>query len=238
MNHNSYLSTFNSEYMPSIIKWGRILNLLMVPAMFLPVLAILVVYGVAPHWAGATSGAIAYISFSLPYYFSELIAMGPILHVPGTYIGFIAGNTRNVCACATSSALEVTGVKTGTPEGTVVATIAKATAVIMKMVIVLIIAVLGSWLISVLPQTFLDCLSHLLPALIGAMWMQWFLEDWKLGIIMVGVALAAHFAYVLGAFSWMFAGGEYMRVLICVILGVVIAKAMFKKKDKGDKAEE
>lgn len=232
MKQEKYLSFYNDTYMPSIVKWGRILNLLMVPAMFIPVLLILIVYGVKPNMTGAVSGAVAYISFSLPYYFSELIACGPVLHVPGTYIGFIAGNTRNVCMVATSAALEVTGVKTGSPEGTVVSTIANATSVIMKMIVVFVMAVLGSWLLSKLPPAVMDCLQHLLPALMGAMWMQWFLEDWKLGLIMLGVALLAHFAYTLGAFSWMFAGGEYMRVIICVIAGFFIAKAMFKRKSK------
>ena len=65
MNEEKYTS-YHKEYMPSIIKWGRCLNLLMVPAMFFPILLIMIVYGVKPNMAGATSGAIAYISFSLP----------------------------------------------------------------------------------------------------------------------------------------------------------------------------
>lgn len=150
MNEEKYTS-FHNQYMPNIIKWGRILNLLMVPAMFLPVLFILIFFDVDPNMAGAISGSIAYISFSLPYYFTELIALGPILHVPGTYIAFIAGNSRNICAVATSSALDVTNAQTGTPEATIMATIATAVSVIMKFVIVLVIALTGSYILSVVP---------------------------------------------------------------------------------------
>lgn len=224
-----YIS-YSSSYMPSIIRWGRILNLLMVPAMFVPCIVVILVYGITPNMAGAMSGAIAYISFSLPYYFTELIALGPILHVPGTFIGFIAGNTRNICAVATSAALDVTNAKTGTPEATVMATIATASAVIMKFVIVIIIALTGGWLLSILPQGVLTCLSFLLPTLFGAMWMQWAIMDIKLGGIMLVIAIIADQLYKFGVFSIFPAGGEYMRVLICVILGYIIAKAMYSKK--------
>ena len=223
-------TSYNKEYMPSIVKWGRILNLLMVPAMFLPVLVILIAYGVGPNMAGAISGAIAYISFSLPYYFTELIALGPILHVPGTYIGFCAGNTRNICAVATSAALDVTGVKTGTPEATVMATIATATSVIMKFIVVFIMAIAGGWVLTILPAWVLTCLGFLVPAMFGAMWMQWFIQDIKLGGITLVIALLANEAYKLGLFSIFPAGGEYMRVLLCVILGFVVAKIMYGKK--------
>lgn len=237
MNAEKYAS-YEKEYMPSIIKWGRILNLLMVPAMFLPVILILVLFGIGPNMAGAVSGAIAYISFSLPYYFTELIALGPILHVPGTYIGFIAGNTRNICAVATSAALDVTGAKTGTPEATVMATIATATSVIMKFVIVFFISIAGAWLLTVLPAGFITCLTYLLPALFGAMWMQWAITDVKLGAILLVIALITNFLYRNGLFSFMPAGGEYMPVLICVIVGYLIAKAMYGKTVGKDPAGE
>lgn len=229
MNEEKYTS-YHKEYMPSIIKCGRCLNLLMVPAMFFPILLIMIVYGVKPNMAGATSGAIAYISFSLPYYFTELIALGPILHVPGTYIGFVAGNTRNICAVATSSALDVTGAKTGTPEATIMATIATATSVIMKFVIVFVISLAGGALLKVLPPQVLTCLTFLLPSLFGAMWMQWAITDVKLGGILFVVALIANFVYRKGAFSFFPAGGEYMPVLICVILGFIIAKMLYSKR--------
>ncbi|MCI9528744.1 MAG: hypothetical protein HFF16_03495 [Angelakisella sp.] len=237
MNAEKYTS-YEKEYMPSIVKWGRILNLLMVPAMFLPVILILVVFGIGPNMAGAVSGAIAYISFSLPYYFTELIALGPILHVPGTYIGFIAGNTRNICAVATSAALDVTGAKTGTPEATVMATIATATSVIMKFVIVFFISIAGAWLLTVLPAGFITCLTYLLPALFGAMWMQWAITDVKLGAILLVIAFITNFLYRSGLFSFMPAGGEYMPVLICVIVGYLIAKAMYGKTVGKGLAEE
>ncbi|MDO5689100.1 MAG: hypothetical protein Q4G61_02485 [Tissierellia bacterium] len=230
MEQEKYYS-YHNEYMPSIIRWGRVLNLLMVPAMFIPVLAILVVHGIAPNIAGAISGSIAYISFSLPYYFTELIALGPILHIPGTYIGFIAGNTRNICAVATSAALDVTGVKTGTPEGTVMATLATATSVVMKFIVVFLTVVTGGWLLTVLPAGFLTALTYLLPALFGAMWMQWAITDVRLGATMLIIALITNFAYRNGVFSFLPAGGEYMPVLICVLIGYLVAKAMYKKKN-------
>ena len=230
-------ASYNKEYMPKVVKWGRILNLLMVPAMFLPCLFLLVAHGVGPNMAAAISGSIAYISFSLPYYFTELISLGPILHVPGTYIGFCAGNTRNICAIATSAALDVTEAKTGTPEATVMATIATATSVIMKFIVVIIMAVAGGWVLTIVPESFLTCLGFLVPGMFGAMWMQWFIQDIKLGVISLGVALLANEAYKLGAFSIFPAGGEYMRVLLCVILGFVIARVMYGKKLTAKDAE-
>lgn len=233
MNQNES-SSYKHTYLRSIIKWGRILNLIMVPAMFLPCIVIMIFYGATPNMAGAISGSIAYISFSLPYYFTELIALEPILHVPGTFIAFIAGNSRNICAVATSSALDVTNAKTGTPEATVMATIATATSVVMKFIIVLIIAICGGWLLELLPQQFITCLTFLLPSLFGAMWAQWAITDIKLGGILLAVALVVNFGYRQGIFSFLPAGGEYMPVLICVIFGFFLAKALYGKGAKND----
>lgn len=223
-------NSYHHEYMPSIVKWGRVLNLLMVPAMFVPCLYILLFYQTTPNMAAAISGSVAYISFSLPYYFTELISLGPILHVPGTYIGFCAGNTRNICAVATSAALDVTNAKTGSPEATVMATIATATSVIMKFIVVIVMALAGGWVLTIVPQGFLTCLGFLVPGMFGAMWMQWFVQDYKLGVITLVIALLANEAYNLGVFSIFPAGGEYMRVLLCVILGFVVARLMYGKK--------
>ena len=110
------------------------------------------------------------------------------------------------------------------------ATIATAVSVIMKFVIVLVIALTGSYILSVVPQEVITCLTYLLPSLFGAMWMQWAITDVKLGGILLVIALAVNFGYRQGIFSFLPAGGEYMPVLICVIVGYLIAKLMYGKK--------
>ena len=118
------------------------------------------------------------------------------------------------------------------------ATIATATSVIMKFVIVFFISIAGAWLLTVLPAGFITCLTYLLPALFGAMWMQWAITDVKLGAILLVIAFITNFLYRSGLFSFMPAGGEYMPVLICVIVGYLIAKAMYGKTVGKGLAEE
>ena len=131
--------------MPFCIRYGRLIDLLMIPAMFLPVIGLIVFSGAQVNLTAALSGCVAYIAYEFPYYFSEPIALGPILGVPGTYMGYAAGNTANVCAVATSAALEASGAQSGTPKGTVMSTLAVSVAVATKAVLVFLLSLIGGW---------------------------------------------------------------------------------------------
>lgn len=239
MNQNSNAS-FEKEYMPFCIKYGRLINLLMVPAMFLPVVGLMIFKGAEIDTAAAVSGGMAYLMYNLPYFFSEPIALGPVLGVPGTYMGFAAGNTVNVCAVATSAGLEASGAQQGTQKGTVMSTLAVSTAVAMKAVMVLLLSLLGGWVLSVVPQAVLDCLAFLLPAIYGVLWVQFASTDYRMGGILFGCACLFHFMLNAGMFSFIPFWDSWTNTLVMVIIGVFLGRALYTrdaKKAGADKAK-
>ncbi len=224
------MGSYHKSYMPFIIKWGCITSFLMVPAMLLPALLLFIFHGARPSSSGLIAGLVGYVSYSLPWYFTELIAMGPILHIPGTYMGFISGNTRNVRAVAATTALSVTNSKTGTPEATVISAVAVATSIFMGIAVMTVLSLVGGFVLSILPPAVLTALSFLVPALFGAMLMQWLMTDIKSGAILLALAVALQLMTNAGFFAVLPLGGSYAPIVICVISGFVIAKLLHGKE--------
>lgn len=224
------MSSYHKSYMPFIIKWGRITSFLMVPAMLLPALLLFIFYGARPSNSGLIAGLVGYVSYSLPWYFTELIAMGPILHIPGTYMGFISGNARNVRAVAATTALSVTNSKTGTPEATVISAVAVATSIFMGIAVMTVLSLVGGFVLSILPPAVLNALSFLVPALFGAMLMQWLMTDIKSGSVLLVLAVVLQLMTNAGVFAVLPLGGSYAPIVICVISGFVIAKLLHGKE--------
>lgn len=224
------LNTYHKSYMPFIIKWGRITSFLMVPAMLLPALFLFLFHGTRPNNSGLIAGLVGYVSYSLPWYFTELIAMGPILHIPGTYMGFVSGNTRNVRAVAATTALSVTNSKTGTPEATVISAIAVATSIFMGIAVMTLLSLVGGFVLSILPPSILKALSFLVPALFGAMLMQWLIADIKSGAVLLALAIVLQLLTNAGFFGFLPLGGSYAPIVICVVSGFIVAKLIHGKE--------
>ncbi|MEM0296544.1 MAG: hypothetical protein QXU35_02050 [Zestosphaera sp.] len=56
--------TYNKEFLPYVIKWGSMTNLIAYPLQFLPGIALAVLYGLFPPVTAIIAGAVAQISVS------------------------------------------------------------------------------------------------------------------------------------------------------------------------------
>lgn len=224
------LDVYEKEYLPYIIKWGKITCWVSIPLIFLPALALFLVYGARPSAAGVVTGFISLFSAMLAWYIVDPITLYPILHIPGMYMTYIAGNSKEIRAPAATAALSSADVEAGTPEGTIISCLAIATSIFVSLAVMTVVSVGGTVILSMLPEGIKTALNYLLPALFGAMCMQRIMLDYKVSAVVVVAACILHWMNLQGMFQHLPLGGGYAQILLCVIVGYITAKVMHGKE--------
>lgn len=217
-------NVFSREYMPYIIRWGRLLCWLSIPLIFIPAVVLAVFWGAAPPVSGIVSGLISACSSMLAWYIVDPVTLYPILHVPGLYLTYIAGNAKEIRAPATAAALASSGVEAGTEQGTVIATIAISVSCFASIAVMTLVALAGGLILSVLPKVVLEALGYLLPGLFGAMCMTRIMRDPKTSAIVVPAVFLFRQMSMQGWFRGFPLGGGYVQILLSVIVGVGAAR--------------
>ena len=179
---------YSNDYMPSIVKWGKITLLLGIILSFAPVFVVSVIMGYMPPVDAIIAGAIAQLSAFGVMCVIEPISYFPILGTPGTYLSFLSGNIGNMRVPCSITAQESAGVETGTEEGSVISTIGISISILVNLVILTIGVVLGSSILASLPQSITNALNLILPALFGAVFAQFAVKDLRLGAIALIIA--------------------------------------------------
>ena len=176
MNQNYY----NNEYMSKMHKIGKITGVLAVVASFLPALVLGLVYGMWPDWAAlGTAFVTATASFGFLWVI-EPISYYPVVGPVGTYMAFVSGNISNMRIPCASMAQVSAGVEPGTEKGSIIATIGMGVSVIVNVVILSVGVIAGSSVLAMLPAEVTAALNYLLPALFGALYIQFAMKNIKL----------------------------------------------------------
>ena len=160
---------FHKEYMPYIIKWGKLTCWLSIPLIFVPAIALYIFYQAVPSVGGVITGFIALFSSMVAWYVVDPITLYPILHIPGMYMTYIAGNSKEIRAPAATAALSATDVEAGTEHGTIISAIAISVSIFISLAVMTLVALAGNFILSLLPDSIIAALNYLLPALFGAM---------------------------------------------------------------------
>lgn len=181
---------FEKEFLPYVIRTGRITNVLGVVCSFVPGLVLLVVFGIAPPLAAVAAAFVAIASAVGMLWFIEPISYFPVIGVAGTFMAFLTGNISNLrVPCATVSQ-KVAGVEPGTKEGGIIATLGMAVSVLVNTLILTLGVFFGSYLLTKMPAGVNAALgTYLLPSLFGALFMQFALSRWKIAPIALALAL-------------------------------------------------
>ena len=222
--------------MPYIIKWGKITCWLSIPLIFVPAIALYIFYQAVPSIGGVITGFIALFSSMVAWYVVDPITLYPILHIPGMYMTYIAGNSKEIRAPAATAALSATDVEAGTEHGTIISVIAISVSIFISLAVMTLVALAGNFILSLLPDSIITALNYLLPALFGAMCMQRIMMDYKSAFVLLPCALIIRYLSTLGVFKVLPFGGGYAPILSCVIIGVVVAKALHGKAAAKPKA--
>lgn len=217
-------NVYYKEYLPYIVKWGKITCWLSIPLIFIPSVALYFVYGAVPNWDGFVTGFISLASAMFAWYIVDPVTLYPILHIPGMYMTYIAGNSKEIRAPAATSALSATDVEAGTEHGTVISCIAIATSIFISLAVMTVVAVAGNFILSILPDAVVHALNYLLPALFGAMCVQRVMLDYKTSAILLPCAVVLRLMSMNGMFKILPFGGGYASLLFCVIIGVIAAR--------------
>ena len=226
MNQNYY----NNEYMTKMHKIGKITGILAVIASFLPALVLGLVYGMWPDWAAlGTAFVTATASFGFLWVI-EPISYYPVVGPVGTYMAFVSGNISNMRIPCASMAQVSAGVEPGTEKGSIIATIGMGVSVIVNVAILSIGVIAGSSVLAMLPAEITAALNYLLPALFGALYIQFAMKNIKLGVIMTVFGVVVNYLIGAGVFNFIPGASNYLGTLLCVFGSIFIGMMLNKKK--------
>lgn len=221
---------YENDYMPYIINWGKLTCWVSIPLIMIPSLILIIFYGAKITLSGFITALIPLLGSMLAWYIVDPISLFPVLQVPGLYMTYIAGNSKEIRAPAAIAAMSAADVQPGTEHGTAISCLAIATSVFVSITCMTFVAVAGNYLLSILPAAVVSSLNYLLPALYGSMAMQRAMMDYKTFFIMVPITVVCVILNQMGIFAYLPLGGGYAQILILVVCGSLIAKAVHKKE--------
>ncbi|MBY2476477.1 hypothetical protein KWV16_06250 [Clostridioides difficile] len=217
-------SIYNEEYLPFMIRYGRLTLSLGIIAALVPGIILSFGFGLMPPISALLASTMAIVSMSAPNYIIEPVSYSPILGIPGTYMSFLSGNISNMrlpCSIAAQKAAEV---ESGTEEGSIISTIGIAVSILVNISILTIGVILGGSVLSKIPAEVVEKLNLILPALFGSVFGQVFLQDKKLGLVAIVISVLTIILSKQGIIP------QSLVVLICVFGTILIARAMYKDK--------
>lgn len=220
---SSTSSTYDKEYLPFIIRWGRITNWTALVLCFAPVCVLAFVYDLMPPVQAILSAFVAIASAVGVVWFVEPISYFPIIGVAGTYMAFISGNIGNLRIPCAMIAQKVAGVEPGTNEGAIVATLGMAVSIVVNTVILTAGIAAGAQVLQQLPPALLKALQLLLPALFGAVFVQFAMSKLKLAPVVFAICVLL----ALGVKSGIVPG--FVSTISAVFLSIGIAIFFYKK---------
>ena len=229
-------STYETEYIPSIIRFGRATNLLGVVLAFLPALVLTFVYKLHPPIGAVIAGFIMEASDSGVFWFVEPISYSPVLGVAGTYMSFLSGNIGNLRLPASVAALQAAKEEAGTERGSIIATIGIAVSIIVNVLMLTAGVILGSSILGALPPSVVAALNNILPALFGAMLAQQFVPNPKIGSVAVALAGIMFALMKTGCLAFL-PGTPSYAVVIVSVFGTILIGRKIMMADLAKKAD-
>lgn len=198
--------------------WGMGLVLLMFPT------AVCLYYGAWPDAAALLKGLLAIAPMYWAVGIIEVLTYVPMLGAGGSYLAFITGSLTMLKVPCTLTALDRAKVKSGTPEGEAVATVAVAVSSIVTLGIITLGVVLIVPLQPILDSAVLKpAFDQLLPALFGGLGVALIGRNLKIAVAPI-VAMVALFVAVpkLTASAPIF-------VPVAALIAIAAARLMYKK---------
>ena len=224
---------FENEYMPQMHRIGKLTGFLGVVLSFAPAAVLAVIYGLLPNPAALLTAFIAADSAFGFLWVVEPISYFTVLGPVGTYMAFLSGNISNMRVPCASMAQISAGVEPGSNEGSIIATIGMATSIVINVSVLTIGVILGSSVLSMLPPSVTEALNYLLPALFGALLMQFGLKQKSLAGTMLVFSILICIAINAGVFSWLPGASNYLGTLSSVFVAIAITLFTYGKKPAG-----
>ena len=194
------IDIYNLDYLPYMVKWGRITCTCGIIFGFLPAIALWIFFGFVPNWKAVGAGVGMIVAALGVAYFTDPIAK----------------------------------TEPGTPEAECVSVLGMAASVFVNIFILIICAVGGVGLISILPEKITAGFSYMLPCVFGACFMQFALKTPKMVPICLAIAWLLRFGIKLGFLP---SGLSSFVTLICMVLTIAIGIQLARKEGSAKKEE-
>lgn len=215
---------FNTVFTKEIVKAGKWTLLLAIPLSFLPAIYLWIRYGAIPSISTILTGWFLIASIYGAEYVVTPISYFPILGISGTYMAFLSGNIANMRVPCAVVSQDVLGVKPGTSEGEIIATLGMAGSIITNIIVVTIAAVGGSKLFDIFPPIIIEALDYVLPAIFGALFALFAVKYPKYGAF--GISIAAILLGIVKVIP------TILLVPICVFSTIGFSMFSYKKSKK------
>ena len=177
----------------------------------------------------------AFFSVGLVYLISgivEYLIYVPMLGSGGSYLAFITGNLINMKIPCAINARDIVGVKSGTPENEIIATLSIATSSLVTIVVLALGVVLMIPLQPILQSpTLQPAFECVVPALFGAMACKYYRADRTVALIVLS------FMTLLFVFVPSLIGSTSMMVIPSGALAIVLSYLSFRKKQQHSEEE-
>lgn len=217
---------YSSVYLPYVTRWGKITSWLGFFMAFGPAIALAAFFGLVPPLSAIMTGFVSIAGAVGVLWVIEPISYFPIVGVAGTYMAFLTGNISNLRIPAATVAQKVAEVEPGTDEGAIIATLGMSVSVLVNIVVLFIGVLAGTSLLAVLPENILNAFNYLLPALFGALFIQFAMAKPKLAPVALGLGLGFTYMVNQGFFP------SYVTTLVCVFGTMFLGIALYKAGDK------
>lgn len=215
------------------IRLGIITMACALVANFIPAVYMKLTYGIMP-----TGGELAQIlsmvaaSFLIGWILQP-ITFYPALGAGASYLAWTTGNVSDLRMPAAAAAQKATNVEGGTEEGNVISAMAVAVSNLVTVALLTIFVILGSTVISALPESVTSTFSYLVPAIFGALVCDYIMKNVKYNVaLVIGAVIVYIVLKALGvASTWI--------TLLVVIIGMFISRGVYvlEKKNEAKKTE-
>lgn len=228
---------YREEFLPGIIKWGKITNFLGCILVFAPALVVTFLYGIVPAKGPFMVAIVAQLSVNAVWWVIEPVSFFPVLGIPGSYMAFLSGNNSNLRMPCAAAALKATDTQVGTEEGSIISTIGVGASIFVNIVFLIIGVLVGVALINVLPDGVKDALNYLLPALFGAVFAQFAIDDWKTGVVAMALGVVCMVMYNNGLFNWLPIDPFVVNILVPIFGTMLYSRLTYKPAKEGEETK-
>ena len=192
-------------------------------------------YGLLPKPAALATAFISAASAFGFLWIVEPISYFTVLGPVGTYMAFLSGNISNMRVPCAGMAQVAADVDPGTEKGSIVSVIGMATSIVINVSVLTIGVILGISVLSAMPASVIEALNYLLPALFGALLMQFGLKRIKFAGGMLAFAILIGIAINAGLFNWLPGAANYLTTLASVFVAIGVTLATYGKKKEAGK---
>lgn len=160
---------YRATYLPAIHKIGTVTMVTLLVFTFAPSL-FLSFTGHFPGWS--VLGKIFVTNFGLNIYawFFEPFLFYPLIGATGLYLAGTSGNIINIRFPASLAAQDIVGAEKGTLKAEMASVMGIIGSIITNLALLIFLVIFSSWIVSILPQPFMDATKYVVPSVFGGIY--------------------------------------------------------------------